>query len=313
MKFRDLGASDLKVSTLCLGSWVFGGECWGDVSDSDSRKVVERAIDSGVNFIDTAPVYGNGRSEKVIGAAMKGKRDKLIIATKCGLERKGHQIRPNLKADFLREEVENSLRRLGVDVIDLYQCHWPDPNASIKETFGELKRFQEEGKIKHIGVSNFSKELLSKVMELAPVVSNQVQYSLLDREIEEELIPFCKENKVSILAYGPLGGGILTGKYKDPPKLERGDVKSFFYKFYTDPLWSKANSLVDVLREIASERDEPVSDVAINWVLSNSAVASCIAGCRTSQQLDQNIRSANWDLSDKELELIQTEYKKVFY
>jgi len=290
---------------VCLGSWVFGGDCWGEVDDAQSERVVREAVEKGINFIDTAPVYGAGRAESVIGRALQGVSDKVIIATKCGLEQKGSSIKPNLSAAFIKEEVENSLRRLGVDVIDLYQCHWPDPNTPLEETFSTLKGLIEEGKIRHIGVSNFDRSLMKRASSLAPIISNQMQYSLLDRTIEKDLIPFCGEHGISVLAYGPLAGGILTGKYKTPPNFSKGNVKSFFYKYYREPAWTKAMALVALLREIAEKRHVPTADIAISWVLSCPEVASCIVGCRTPQQLDENIRAAGIRLKEEELAKIR--------
>ncbi|MGB3057527.1 MAG: aldo/keto reductase, partial [Candidatus Omnitrophota bacterium] len=198
MKYRKIANTDLEVSSICLGTWAFGGDCWGEADDAQSIRVIEEAVDKGINFIDTAPIYGSGRSEEVVGKAIKNKAG-VIIATKCGLEQKGKSIRPNLHADFIRKEAEGSLRRLGVETIDLYQCHWPDPNTSMKETFGEMDKLVREGKIKYIGVSNFEKGVLERSMRAAPIVSDQVEYSLFKRKIEEELMPFCGENKVSVL------------------------------------------------------------------------------------------------------------------
>ena len=312
MKYRKLGNSDLKVSTVTLGTWVFGGDCWGAANDDESIRVVREAVDRGINFIDTAPIYGGGRSEEVIGKALRGTSSDVMIATKCGLEQKGHSIRPNLRASFIREEIENSLRRLGVDRIDLYQCHWPDPNTSIKETFGELNKLLGEGKVRYIGVSNFQKDAIEKAAKIVPIVSNQMQYSLFDRTIEKELLPFCKDADISILTYGSLGGGILSGKYKDPPEVSRGDVKDFFYKFYAEPFWSKGKDLVSVLEEIAGKRNVSTSQVAINWVLARREVASCIVGCRTTAQLGSNVEAMNWELSEEELTNIEGGYSRIF-
>lgn len=311
MKYRKLGSSDLEASSITLGTWVFGGECWGEVSDSESIRVVEEAIDAGINCIDTAPIYGSGRSEETIGKALKGKRDKVIIATKFGLEIKNHAIRPNAKASFIREEIENSLRRLNAETIDLYQCHWPDPNTSFKETFGELNKLKEEGKIRYIGVSNFDRKQLERASSISQVVTNQVQYSLFSRDIESDLFPACG-GKVSILSYGSLGGGILTGKYKEPKTFPKGDVRNFFYQYYKEPFWSKAKSLVKTLEKLAEKRKVPTGSVAINWVLSHREVASCITGSRTCEQLRENAEAAGWDLTGEELEIIQKEYERIF-
>jgi aryl-alcohol dehydrogenase-like predicted oxidoreductase len=311
MQYRKIANTDLSVSSVCLGTWVFGGDCWGEVDDAQSVSVVKEAIESGINFIDTAPIYGSGRSEEVVGRAIKEKIG-VVIATKCGLEQKGKSIRPNLTPAFIRKEIEGSLRRLGVCTIDLYQCHWPDPNTPLEETFGEMNKLVEEGKVRYIGVSNFEKSLLSRAREITNIVSDQVEYSLFRRDIEKELIPFCREKIISIFAYGALGGGILTGKYKAPPRFPKGDVRSFFYTFYTEPFWSKAKALVSVLEEIASKRKCSTAEVTINWVLRHPEVVSCIVGCRTIEQLRQNISAADWSLSKEEFERIQGEYEKAF-
>ena len=304
MKYRKLGNTDLEISVVSLGTWVFGGDCWGTVDDNVSRDVVSAAIDEGINMIDTAPIYGGGRSEEVVGRAIKGKRDKVIIATKCGLFGKGASIKVDLSPSFIRKDLEASLGRLGTDVIDLYQCHWPDETTPIEETFTELKKLVTEGKIRHIGVSNFEKPLLEQVLEIAPIVSDQMQYSLFDRSIEKELIPLCGGKSVSMLSYGSLGGGILSGKYKNPPQMPKNDVKSFFYKFYREPFWSKGKELVSVLEGMASERNVGVSEVAINWVLSHREVSSCIVGCRTPEQVVKNAPAGDWNLSQEELDRI---------
>jgi aryl-alcohol dehydrogenase-like predicted oxidoreductase len=312
MKYKKLGDTGFEVSEICLGTWVFGGDCWGEVDDKVSQRVVEEAVESGVNFIDTAPIYGSGRSEEVIGRAIKGKREGLVIATKCGLKIKDGALAVDLSPAFIRKDLENSLRRLGVETIDLYQCHWPSDTTPYKETFDELNKFVREGKIRHIGVSNFDKKQTAKAMEYAKIETNQVQYSLLDRRIESELMPFCEEKGISILPYGPLGGGILTGKYNDPPEIKKGDVKDFFYQFYKEPNWSKAKKMVSVLKEIADERGAQVSHVAIKWVLARAIVPSCIVGCRTSDQLKDNVSAVELELSTQELDLIQAEYERIF-
>lgn len=312
MRYRKIPNTDLEVSVITLGTWVFGGDCWGEVDDEQSIRVVESAVEKGINFIDTAPIYGGGRSEEVVGRAIRKSSGKALISTKCGLEQKGSSIRPNLTPAFIREEIENSLRRLGVETIDLYQCHWPDPNMSLEETFGELNILVREGKIRYIGVSNFDRKILESALKVAPVVSDQMQYSLFDRTIEKDLIPFCGDKKITILSYGSLGGGILTGKYTEPPELKKGDVRSFFYKYYREPFWSRAREFVRFIEEIAGEHEASASQVAVNWVLSCHEVGSCIVGCRTPEQLENNVRAADWELSGEELTRIQSEYDKIF-
>src|SRR3989304_5656866 len=178
MRYKLLGSSALRVSVVGLGTWVMGGENWGKADDAKSIATIQKAIDSGINLIDTAPAYGNGHAEEIVGKAIKGKRSKVIIATKCGIDRRsGFEF--NLKPEFIRIELENSLKRLNIDVIDLYQCHWPDPSTPVEDSMNELIKMQSQGKIRYIGVSNFDIPLLEKALDTAPVVSIQTHYSLL--------------------------------------------------------------------------------------------------------------------------------------
>lgn len=312
MEYRKLGKSDMRISPVCLGSWVFGGDSWGRADDEESVRVVKRAVEKGINLIDTAPVYGSGRAERVIGRAIRDMPEKPLIATKCGLQMKGRSIRPNLSAEFIREEVENSLRRLNVDRIDLYQCHWPDPRTSLEETFSALLELRDEGKIRYAGLSNFQAEEMSRAADRGVAVSDQVRYSVLDREVEEELIPLCGEKGFSLLCYGTLGGGILTGKYSTCPDFPRGDVRSFFYKYYREPFWSRARRVVDVMEEVASRRGVPVSQVAVNWVLGHDEVAGCIVGCRDLEQLESNAGAADWALDAGDVDIIEKSHAEAF-
>jgi len=312
MEYRKISNTDMEVTTITLGTWVFGGDCWGKVDDEQSIRVIEKAVDSGINIIDTAPIYGTGRSESVIGKALKKIRNKVYIATKCGLKPEGRSIQVDQSAKFIRQDLEGSLKRLGIETIDLYQIHFPDEKIPLEETLSEMMKFVEEGKVRYIGVSNFEKDLLEKAVKIAPVVSNQMHYSLLHRDIEDEVIPFCREKGISILAYGSLGGGILTGKYKEPPKVSKGDVKSFYYDYYREPTWSKACELVSTLKEIAEERGVPTSQVAVNWALSRNEVTTALVGCRTEEQLAGNVSAMDWELTEEELNRIQTKYDQVF-
>ncbi|HNX91222.1 MAG TPA: aldo/keto reductase, partial [Candidatus Omnitrophota bacterium] len=224
MRYRLINGTDLNVSEIALGTWVFGGREWGETDDAVSIKVIQAAYDNGINFIDTAPIYGLGRSEEVVGKAIRSIGVKMIVATKCGLDPAGGAI-PfiDLSPAFIRKEVESSLRRLGVDVIDLYQCHWPDKKAPIEDTFGEMSKLVREGKIRYVGVSNFGKDLIERALKIMPIVSEQVRYSVVEREIEAEILPFCKEKNISVLSYGSLGGGLMTGKYAERPDFPKND------------------------------------------------------------------------------------------
>ncbi len=301
MKYRKLGLSGLEVSEICLGSWVFGGDHWGEVDDKVSESVVRAAMDLGVNFIDTAPIYGSGRAETVIGKALKERRDRVFLATKCGLKVGKQGIEMDLSAKFIREEIENSLKRLQVETIDLYQCHWPDNNTPFDETFTELNKLVKEGKVKHIGISNFDERQTMAASDRSEIITNQVQYSLLDRRIEDKLVPALKERNISILPYGVLGGGILTGKYRTPPEIRPGEVKDFFYQFYKEPQWSGAMRLLSLMDEVSQKHGASPSHVAINWILSRENVASCIVGCRNPRQLEENLKALDWQLSEEDV------------
>ncbi|KJJ85263.1 aldo/keto reductase [Candidatus Omnitrophus magneticus] len=304
MNYNHIKNTDLKISAVSLGSWVFGGEVWGETNDDISIEVIKNAISGGINFIDTAPAYGNGRAETVIGKTLGKTRD-ILVADKCGLEIDGKSIKINLTPAFIRKDLENSLKRLNRDVIDLYQCHWPDKKTPIEETFSEMNKLQKEGKIRHVGVCNFDKNLLSSAMKISKIVSNQVHYSILNRYIEKELLEFCKNNEISILTYGSLGGGILTGKYKQVPVLEKNDVRNFFYRFYNKMFFEKTEKIIKVLNEISEKHNGFPVETAINWARRDKIVASCIVGARNSGQIKKNISASKWDLSEQEINKIE--------
>jgi aryl-alcohol dehydrogenase-like predicted oxidoreductase len=299
MKYNNFPGTDEKVSVLGLGTWVFGGENWGGANDGHCLDAVTRAIERGINFIDTAPFYTNGKSEEIIGRAIKGKREQVFIATKCGLIR-DHGVRHDLSPASMAKELDLSLKRLQCDVIDLYQCHWPDPSTPVEETMEALVRFKAKKKIRHIGVSNFDLPLLKAAIKVAPINTLQVQYSLLERSVEKELLPFCVENNIGIIAYGPMGGGILTGKYAQAPKLGKWDARSMFYQYYAGKKFEDVVRGVDELRSFG----RPLNQLALNWVRQQKGVLTAIVGCRTPEQVAENVASVGWDLSDSELQAI---------
>ena len=301
MEHRRLGKSELNASVIGLGTWAIGGKFWGQTDEAAAIAAIQKALDSGVNLIDTAPIYGEGHSEEVVGKAIKGRRHQVILATKCGAGFKGPDLFHNLTPKSIRKELEVSLRLLDTDVIDLYQCHFPDPNTPIEDTMEELARMKAEGKIRAIGVSNFDVALLTKAKKVAQIASNQVAYSLLNREIENELIPFCLEQDIGILTYGPMGGGILTGKYKQKPKFEPGDARTWFYNFYEEPQWSQVQALLKELEKIAERHGKPVGHVAINWVCQQAGITSALVGARSPEQAEANAAAGSWKLSSEDL------------
>ncbi|HEY55078.1 MAG TPA: aldo/keto reductase [Dehalococcoidia bacterium] len=310
MEYHRLGKSELNVSVIGLGTWAIGGFFWGPTDEKEAIAAIQKAIDSGINLIDTAPIYGDGHSEETIGKAIKGHRQQVVIATKCGARLKDGKPLNDLTPKSIRKELEVSLKLLDTDVIDLYQCHFPDPNTPIEETMAEMSKMKAEGKIRCIGVSNFDVTLLQKAKKVAPIVSNQVQYSMLNRDIEKELVPFCQEQDIGILAYGPMGGGILTGKYKEMPKFEAGDARSFFYNYYQEPQWSQVQTLLKALESIAARHGKPVSQVAVNWARQQPGITSALVGARSHKQAEANAAAGNWQLSADEMASIKEALKQ---
>ncbi|MBM7556800.1 aldo/keto reductase [Halanaerobacter jeridensis] len=311
MQYEKLGNSDLEVSVVGLGTWALGSDFYGEVDDSQSIAAIRQAIDSGINLIDTAPPYGDGHSEEVVGEAIKGYREQVLIATKCGVYRDGAELVRDLSPSTIRKQVNDSLDRLGIDTIDLYQIHWPDTNVPLEETVAELEKLQEEGKFRYLGVSNFDKQLLEEITDLTNIVSLQPHYSLLQREIETEELPYCVEHNIGNLSYGSIGGGILTGKYDQPPEFDDDDKRSQFYPFYDEETWSQTLDLIDVMEEIAAEHNAPIVQVAINWVRQQEGITTALVGAKTPQQAKQNAGAADWDLSAAEIERLTKASNKV--
>lgn len=312
MEYRQLGSSELEVSEVGLGTWAIGNDFFGEVDDQDSISAIQAAIDRGINLVDTAPAYGDGHSEKVVGTAIKGRRDDVVVATKVGILRDGDQFINNLKPESVRQEVDDSLRRLDVDVIDLYQIHWPDPNTPIEKTLEALVKIQEQGKFRYLGVSNFKPALMDKVSEMTEFVSLQPHYSLLRRHIEDKVLPYCKANNIGVLSYGTLAGGILTGKFKEIPDFDEGDRRGEFYNYFQEPVWSKVQNLLDVLRDIAEERSVPVPQVAINWATQQPGITTALVGAKNADQARSNAGAGDWKLTDEELNRITDTHREIF-
>jgi len=312
MEYRLLGKSELSVSVIGLGTWPLGEKGWGPIDETEAIATIHKAIDCGINLIDTAPLYGNGRSEEIVGKAIKACRQRVIIATKCGIHLGENSFVNDLRPQSIRKELEDSLKRMGIEVIDLYQCHWPDPNTPIEDTMGEMLKMKDEGKIRYIGVSNFDTSLLQRAQKAAPVASNQVQYSLLNREIERRLIPFCKEQGVGILAYGPLGGGILSGKYKQKPIFNADDARSFLYAYYEEPYWSRIQTLLKDLEQVSKRYGKPISQVALNWVRQQPGISTVLVGARNPKQAEANAAAGTWQLSAEDLASIKKALSRTF-
>lgn len=316
MRYKKLGNTDLNVSTVGLGTWalagsVAGSDSWGVMDDRVSEDTIRHALERGINLIDTSPSYGIGHGEEVVGRAVMGQRHKAVIVTKCGTFKKDGKIYRDLRPEAIRGQLEGSLTRLGTEYTDLYLIHWPDPSTPLSDTLGELCRLKEEGKIRYIGVSNFSRELLDEARTMADIVCIQPQFSLLARE-SEGLIQYAHSLDMGVLTYGSLGAGILSGKYDKLPDFGGGDARNRFYKtFFSEPMFSRSMELVNVLRDIAGEHGRPVSQVAINWVAQQPWVTSAIVGAKNEGQIEENAMAGEWMLSENELEKIRSAYADI--
>ncbi|ACC98833.1 putative oxidoreductase [Elusimicrobium minutum Pei191] len=289
---------------VALGTWAIGGNHWGGVEDKSSIEALEAAIDSGFNIIDTAPVYGYGHSEELVGRAIKGKRDKVFIATKCGLLWPGDVIKKNLTEASIIFEVEHSLKRLGVDYIDLYQTHWPDINVSLEETYSTLLKLKKHGKIKHIGVCNVELDLLEEITKICPVASVQNEYSFLKTKYGDDVFEYCSKNNISFFAYGSLAGGILSGKYDKAPFFPKSDARSFMYQYYRGEAFNKAQAVAGRFKEVALKYNVPTPAAAIAWVMAQRPFIFPLVGAKTKEQIKQNALAAEVNLTKEDLDFL---------
>lgn len=310
MRTRPLGNTDLFLTTIGFGAWAIGGGNWewgwGPQEDRDSINTIQRALDLGINWIDTAAAYGLGHSEEIVGQAIRGRRDPVFVATKCGLAwddpRSGRVIN-RLKAASVRSECENSLRRLGVERIDLYQIHWPNPEVDIEEGWTEIARLVEEGKVRYAGVSNFNIDQIKRIQAIHPVASLQPEYSLLERGVEDELLHYCFENKIGVVAYSPMASGLLTGKYtrEKVEALPPEDWRRSRNGYFQEPELSRNLGLVERLRKIADRSGHSVGQLAVAWVLRRPEVTAAIVGARRPNQIDEIAPAGNWVLTQREI------------
>jgi aryl-alcohol dehydrogenase-like predicted oxidoreductase len=310
-ELRKLGNSDLKITPLGVGAWAMGGGgwafAWGDQDDRDSIAAIRAALDAGINWIDTAAVYGLGHSEEVVSKALEGISNKPYVFTKC--ERRWDEsgkIFGSLKKDSVRKECEDSLRRLKLDVIDLYQVHWPQPDEDIEEGWTEMARLQQEGKVRWIGVSNFNVEQMKRAQKIAPISSLQPPYSLLKREVEHEILPFAKQNNIGVIVYSPMRAGLLAGKMtkERAESLPQDDWRSRDSDFQ-EPKLSRNLELVELLSKIGGKHGRSPGEVALAWTLNNPAVAAAIVGLRRADQLNGTIGALDFRLTSEEVEQIE--------
>ena len=310
MDQKRLGNSELHITPLGIGAWAIGGGGWqgsmGPQNDSDSIPAIHAALSHGINWIDTAALYGLGHSEEMIGRALHGFSPRPYLFTKCERvwDEKGN-VGASLKAASIRRECEASLRRLRTDVIDLYQIHWPEPDEDIEEGWGELAKLKEEGKVRYIGVSNFSVAQMQRTQPIAPITSLQPPYAVMRRDIEREILPFCATQNIGVIVYSPMYAGLLTGS------MTKERVEQFLPEDwrrvlpgFQEPALSRNLRLVELLRVIGQRRGRSPGEVAISWTLHHPAVTGAIVGFRNTKQVSGIIGAANFRLQPAELQEI---------
>jgi aryl-alcohol dehydrogenase-like predicted oxidoreductase len=317
MNSKRLGNSDLSITPIGFGTWAIGGGGWefgwGAQDDSDSVAAIRAALDAGVNWIDTAAVYGLGHSEEVVARALAGMNNRPYVFTKCSMVWDEHrEIHHSLKAASIRRECEASLRRLRVDAIDLYQIHWPDPDEDIEEGCATLAALQREGKVRYIGVSNFTVSQMKRARAVAPITSLQPRYSLLHREIEAEILPYCAREKIGVLAYSPMASGLLTWAMTAEriAALPADDWRKRHPDFQ-EPQLHRNLMLVRLLRAIGRPHGHSPAEVAVAWVLHVQAVTGAIVGARRPDQVRGVVGAAEFRFSPRELAEIGAFFRKV--
>ncbi|PWD99990.1 aldo/keto reductase [Marinilabilia rubra] len=327
MEYRHLSDSNLQLSAITFGAWAAGSWMWGHTETKDAVGAIRAAYEEGVTSIDTAPVYGMGASENIVGKAISDfPRDKVQILTKFGLrwdlpKGKFYFKSKNNEGQFVNihkyagkesviEECENSLRRLGTDYIDLYQIHWPDETTPIEETFEAVERLIDQGKIRYAGVCNYNAEQVKKASKVVNIISDQVPFSMVNREIEDETLPFCLKNNKAILAYSPLERGLLTGKMKPGQTFAEGDHRKFHPSFKDESI-KKTNAFLKDIMPLADAKNITLAQLVLRWTLEREGITIALAGARNADQARQNAKAGEVHLTVDELEFINQKIVKL--
>ena len=323
MQTRQLGNSDVRVTPIIFGAWAIGGWMWGGNEEKDSLDAIRASVDAGVNTIDTAAIYGMGHSEELVGKAIAGIRDKVVIATKCGMRWNSEEgsdpwpqkdvqgrdliIRKNARPDSIAYECEQSLKRLRIDVIDLYQIHWPDVSTPVEESIRAMVKLKEQGKIRAIGVSNYDVKWMTGATAAGPIASLQPPYSLIQRKIEAEILPFCREHNVGVIVYSPLERGLLTGKVSADREFPAGDHRAK-HKYFTVENRKRVLAALEKVRPIAEGHGASLAQLAINWTAHQPGITAALVGARNAGQATHNAGALNFTLTADELGQIRSAF-----
>lgn len=327
MEYRKIGNSDLELSVITFGAWAAGGWMWGSTDRNDAIKAIQASYDEGVTSIDTAPIYGQGDSEEIVGEALQGiSRDKVQIITKYGMRwdlAKGDfamKSKDNSGKDIdvykyagkesIIKECEDSLRRLKTDYIDLYQIHWPESTTPIQETMETVAQLIKEGKVRQAGVCNYNVEQMKEADKYVNLVSNQVPYSMVKREIESNVVPFSLENNKSIIAYSPLERGLLTGKMNPGHAFAEGDHRANLY-FYKDENLKRTSEFLNKIKPLADDKNASLSQLVLSWTIEQPGITIALAGARNAEQSIQNAKAINVKLSREEIDFITSELNQL--
>lgn len=312
MRYKHVGNAGIDISALAVGTWAIGGQQWGDVNEKDSIDAIRAMIDGGVNLVDTAPIYGNGHSEEVVGKALEnGYREKVFLATKFSISNdENGSVINNGSYENAIWECEQSLKRLNTDHIDIYIMHWPDPATPVEVTMRALVDLKKSGKIRFIGVSNFDRNLIEEAQKVVRIDFLQPPYSMVE-ESQKELLAWCETQGIGTMTYGSLGAGILTGAIRELPDWEENDFRYTFYDYFKNPKFSKIMELLKVMDKIAQVRNKPLAQIAINWSTQKSYVSTAICGVRDPQQAYENCATFDWELTGEEMALIDSEIERL--
>ena len=321
MKKRKLGNSELMISPVAFGAWAIGGWMWGGSDRRDAIEAIQTSVEMGMTTIDTAPVYGFGVSEEIVGEAIKGKRDKVEILTKYGMQWKDNRgsyyfssednhgnpidIYRYASRESVIKECETSLKRLGTDYIDLYQIHWPDLSTPVEETMEAINLLLDQGKIRAAGVCNYDVPLLDSGSKVTMLVSNQVPYSMVRRDIEDDLVPYCIKNNLGILAYSPLQRGLLTGKFSPDHSFVKGDCRPATPYFKKGNI-QKINSFLDQFKPLADSKQASLAQLVLRWTIEQSGISCALAGARDKKQVKDNFGAMGFSMSNEDIEFINT-------